>query len=242
MLVGAHETPTPSVWYAPHRMQWDNCKMKSIPRESCILYMECNSLNQEDKMDDGSLEQIRSKTKATIQSWSETCGLAPEGVTDKFDAAMLNWMNDLTDSLDIWIAKSLDMTDGELILAWTNLGALVECWLRFFYCAYYEDYMKSPKLGKKGKPLEPDDKAMTFDYLIQYSKGILWDSLQDPLYLWVYQIQHYRNAIHAFSYREIGHPSDFILNIGQYSLFVDEVIDRLPPIEDYRQDLLSDCY
>ena len=216
--------------------------MKSIPRESCIPYMECNFLNQEDKMDDGSLEQIRSKTKATIQSWSETCGLAPEGVTDKFDAAMLNWMNDLTDSLDIWIAKSLDMTDGELILAWTNLGALVECWLRFFYCAYYEDYMKSPKLGKKGKPLEPDDKAMTFDYLIQYSKGILWDSLQDPLYLWVYQIQHYRNAIHAFSYREIGHPSDFILNIAQYSLFVDEVIDRLPPIEDYRQDLLSDCY
>lgn len=216
--------------------------MKSIPRENCILYMECNSLNQEDKMDDGSLEQIRSKTKATIQSWSETCGLAPEGVTDKFDAAMLNWMNDLTDSLDIWIAKSLDMTDGELILAWTNLGALVECWLRFFYCAYYEDYMKSPKLGKKGKPLEPDDKAMTFDYLIQYSKGILWDSLQDPLYLWVCQIQHYRNAIHAFSYREIGHPSDFILNIGQYLLFVDEVIDRLPPIEDYRQDLLSDCY
>ena len=204
--------------------------------------MECNSLNQEDKMDDGSLEQIRSKTKATIQSWSETCGLAPEGVTDKFDAAMLNWMNDLTDSLDIWIAKSLDMTDGELILAWTNLGALVECWLRFFYCAYYEDYMKSPKLGKKGKPLEPDDKAMTFDYLIQYSKGILWDSLQDPLYLWVHQIQHYRNAIHAFSYREIGHPNDFILNIGQYSLFVDEVIDRLPPIEEYRQDLLSDCY
>ncbi len=193
-------------------------------------------------MDDGSLEQIRSKTKATIQSWSETCGLAPEGVTDKFDAAMLNWMNDLTDSLDIWIAKSLDMTDGELILAWTNLGALVECWLRFFYCAYYEDYMKSPKLGKKGKPLEPDDKAMTFDYLIQYSKGILWDSLQDPLYLWVHQIQHYRNAIHAFSYREIGHPNDFILNIGQYSLFVDEVIDRLPPIEEYRQDLLSDCY
>ena len=73
------------------------------------------------------------------------------------------------------------MTDGELILAWTNLGALVECWLRFFYCVYYEDYMKNPKLGKKGKPLEPDDKAMSFDYLIQYSKGILWDNLQDPL-------------------------------------------------------------
>lgn len=193
-------------------------------------------------MDDGSLEQIRSKTKAPIQSWSEACGLAPEAVSGKLDAAMLDWMSDLTNSLDIWVAKSLDMTDGELILAWTNLGALVECWLRFFYCVYYEDYMKNPKLGKKGKPLEPDDKAMSFDYLIQYSKGILWDNLQDPLYLWVYKIQHYRNAIHAFCYREIGHPSDFILDIEQYSLFVDEVIDRLPPIEDCRQDLLSDCY
>ncbi len=193
-------------------------------------------------MGDSSLEQIRAKTKMTIQSWSETCGLVPEAVTGKLDAAMFNWMSDLTDSLDIWISKSLDMTDGELILAWTNLGALVECWLRFFYCVYYEDYMKSPKLGKKCKPLEPDDKAMTFDYLIQYSKGILWDNLQDPLYLWVYKIQHYRNAIHAFSYKNIGHPSDFILEIEQYSLFVDEIIERLPSIEDYRQDLLFDCY
>ena len=66
-------------------------------------------------MDEGSLEQNRLKTKTTIQSWSETCGLAPEGVTDKLDAAMLDWMSDLTDSLDIWMAKSLDMTDGEFI-------------------------------------------------------------------------------------------------------------------------------
>ena len=58
-------------------------------------------------MDDSSLEQIRSKTEATIRSWSETCGLAPEGVTGKLDAAMFNWMSDLTDSLDIWIANSL---------------------------------------------------------------------------------------------------------------------------------------
>ena len=100
-------------------------------------------------MDDGSLEQIRSKTKATIQSWSETCGLAPEGVTDKFDAAMLNWMNDLTDSLDIWIAKSLDMTDGELILAWTNLGALVECWLRFFLLRLLRGLHEEPEAWKE---------------------------------------------------------------------------------------------
>ena len=58
-------------------------------------------------MDDGSLKQIRSKTKAAIQSWSETCGLAPEGVTDKLDAAMFDCMSDLTDSLDIWVAKAL---------------------------------------------------------------------------------------------------------------------------------------
>lgn len=68
-------------------------------------------------MGDSSLEQIRAKTKVTIQSWNETCGLAPEAVTGKLDAAMFNWMSDLTDSLDIWIAKSLDMTDGKFNVA-----------------------------------------------------------------------------------------------------------------------------
>lgn len=190
-------------------------------------------------MDDGSLEQIQLKTKTTIRSWSETCGIAPTTATNKLDAAMFDWMNDLTDSLDIWITKGLNMTDGELILAWTNLGALVECWLRFFYCVHYRDYMNSPKM-KGGQPIEPDGRAMTFDILKQYSQGILWGNRQDPLYLWVDTVQHYRNAIHAFSYRKIGHPSDFLLSIKQYALFIDGIIVRLPPIEDYRQDLLSD--
>jgi len=56
---------------------------------------------------------------------------------------MLDWMSQLTQCLSIWIDKGLDMTDGELILARTNLGSIVECWLKFFYYVYYDDYQKN---------------------------------------------------------------------------------------------------
>ena len=63
-------------------------------------------------------------------------------------------MSELTDTLKIWIDKGSTMTEGELILARTNMGALVESWIKFFYCVYYEDYMKIPLTqNKKGKTI-----------------------------------------------------------------------------------------
>ena len=37
------------------------------------------------------------------------------------------------------------MTKGELVLARVNIGAIVESWLKFFYCIYYHDYIESYK-------------------------------------------------------------------------------------------------
>lgn len=80
--------------------------------------------------------------------WKNSRGIAPDTVADKLDDAMLSWMVELTDTLKIWIDKGIFMTDGELILARTNMGALVESWLKFFYCVYYEDYIKNPHIVK----------------------------------------------------------------------------------------------
>ena len=109
-------------------------------------------------------------------------------------------MSELTDTLKIWIDKGSTMTEGELILARTNMGALVESWLKFFYCVYYEDYMKNPLTqNKKGKTITVEPNNMRFEDLKNFSKGILWDDDKDPLYVWVDKIQHYRNAVHAFN-------------------------------------------
>lgn len=71
--------------------------------------------------------------------WKNARGIAPDDVADKMDIAMLNWQSSLTQALKIWIEKGLSMSTGELILARVNLGAVVESWLKFFYCVFYAE-------------------------------------------------------------------------------------------------------
>lgn len=96
-------------------------------------------------------EILRNITNSQALIWKKTHGIAPDKVGIKMDAAMLKWLVELTDCLNIWIEKGLQMTEGELILARTNLGAIVESWLKFFYSVYYEDYLKNPNVNNRKK-------------------------------------------------------------------------------------------
>ena len=183
-------------------------------------------------------EVLRLQTNNMALVWKESRGIAPDSVADKLDDAMLKWMSELTDTLKIWIDKGFTMTDGELILARTNMGALVESWLKLFYCVYYEDYMKNPLTQtKKGKTITDEPNNMRFEDLKNFSKGILWDDDKDPLYVWVDKIQHYRNAVHAFNYRDIGTAKGFMSDMEEFYRYVNHILDHLPPIED-----LLPCY
>lgn len=163
--------------------------------------------------------------------WKEARGIAPDSAADKLDKAMLNWQSELTKTLEIWIDKGLNMTTGELILARANLGAVVESWLKFFYCVYYEDYCKNPITNNQGKMIEPE--KATFDKLKEFSNGKLWDNDKSPDYVWVNLVQYKRNSIHSFKYRDIGTPQDFLDDVDYLYNFVDNVLSHLPPLEDY---------
>lgn len=176
-------------------------------------------------------DDLKKITKNTELIWKSCRGIVPSSVADKMDVAMLNWVSELTDALHIWINRGENLTEGELILAHTNIGALTECWLKFFYCVYYEDYLEQPKVNSKGKMIEPN--KMSFEDLKNFSVGILWENKLDPVYQWVDKIQHLRNSIHAFNYRDIGTSIDFLNNIYLLFNFVDALVMRLPPIEDY---------
>lgn len=175
-------------------------------------------------------EILRIQTSNTAIMWKESRGIAPDSVADKMDDAMLSWMSELTDTLKIWIDKGISMTDGELILARTNMGALVESWLKFFYCVFYEDYIKNPKTVK-GKMVEPNN--MKFEDLKNFSNGILWDDNKSAMYIWVDKIQHYRNAVHAFNYRDIGTPVEFMSDMEEFYKYVDHILNHIPPLEDF---------
>ena len=176
-------------------------------------------------------EVLKIQTANTALVWKNIHGIATESTARKLDIAMLDWMSSLTDTLKIWIDKGFSMTDGELILARTNLGALVESWLKLFYCVFYEDYLRNPKTDKKGIIVEPE--TMSFELLKVFSVGKLWENRQDKEYLWVDKVQHYRNAIHSFKWREIGSSTEFINDISVFCDFVDNILNHFPPIEDY---------
>ena len=176
-------------------------------------------------------EILRNITNNQALIWKKTHGIAPDKVEIKMDAAMLKWLVELTDCLNIWIEKGLQMTEGELILARTNLGAIVESWLKFFYSVYYEDYLKNPNVNKRKKTVvEPED--MSIEPLKLYSTGILWDDEKSDWYCWVEKIQKRRNAIHSFKYKDIGTAQDFLDDTDRLYDFVDMITNHFPPIED----------
>ena len=183
-----------------------------------------------------SFDILTIQTNNTALIWKDIHGIAPDNAAKKLDIAMLDWQSELTKTLKIWIDKGLDMTVGELILARANLGAVVESWLRFFYCVFYDDYINQPMKNKKGQILEPE-KDMRFEDLKRFSTGILWDDEKSKDYLWVDSIQKKRNAIHSFTYKDIGTPLDFLLDVDYLCEFVDMILNHLPPVEDY-----IECY
>lgn len=183
-----------------------------------------------------SFDILTIQTNNTALIWKDVHGIAPDNAAKKLDIAMLDWQSELTKTLKIWIDKGLDMTVGELILARANLGAVVESWLRFFYCVFYDDYINQPMKNKKGQILEPE-KDMRFEDLKKFSTGILWDDEKSKDYLWVDSIQKKRNAIHSFTYKDIGSPLDFLLDVDYLCEFVDMILNHVPPVEDY-----IECY
>lgn len=176
-------------------------------------------------------EEIKIRTNNNEILWNNIHGIATEDTANIMDKAMLNWLTELTNTLEIWINKGLNLTTGELILARTNLGSIVEFLLRHFYTAYYEDYQNNP-ITNKNNVAKNAQKDASFDELKKFSIGILWKDDTDPMYKWVDSIQHKRNAIHSFLYKEIGTPTEFLNDVDFLLDFIKKIENQLPSILD----------
>lgn len=73
--------------------------------------------------------------------WSNSHGWAPYTATELMSKSRLDNQVALSFTLKIWLEQEEKQGEnGRLILAWANLGALIEGTLKLFLCAYYEDY------------------------------------------------------------------------------------------------------
>lgn len=154
-------------------------------------------------------------------------GWAPKEASQILSNAMLRWQTSLAWQLSRWLNGS---SDGELILAWANLGALVEGQLKLFLCVYYNDYKNDPITTKKGKVKEPDGSIL--EELRQFYERKLWKTGKSwsP---YVKFVQSKRNAIHAFKGRDIGTFGEWLDMLPYHLTFVRHIGGGLPYPEGY---------
>ena len=176
------------------------------------------------------IRNMHEKSKMILTFWKEYCYWAPNNVAEKLKIARIDWLIDLIDCLQIWTEKAPALTDGELILAYANLGCLVEGFLKLFYCVYYNDYIENVLRGKTesiDKKYEPNN--LRFESLKQLGRKTIWNSNTNNHWnLWIDTIQRKRNAIHGFNNIKIGNSLQFMINIKKFGDFVELMNERLP--------------
>jgi hypothetical protein len=178
------------------------------------------------------------KLNAGLQKfWSNSHGWAPIEAAGLLSKSRLDWQVSLSETLSLWIQEPpKTLTAGELILAWTNLGSLIEGTLKTFLSVWYKDYsgdIDNLKLAnvynkKKDKILEPD--GLTLEPLRRYFE--LKTLLSEPSITLVKLVQQRRNAIHAFKDKNIGTTEEFQGAVRSYLEMLREVNNRLPYPDD----------
>jgi hypothetical protein len=156
--------------------------------------------------------------------WENAHGWAPIEAANLLNRSMLDWQSSLSASLHNWLGTS---SDGDLILAWANLGALVEGQLKLFLSVYYEDYRADVNAIRDRNGNLQDPGGCTLEPLRQFFVKNIW-TVGEDWNQYVEHIQQRRNAIHAFTARDIGSFDDWKVELRRHLSFVREMNRRLP--------------
>lgn len=161
--------------------------------------------------------------------WSNSSGWAPIEAAELLSKSRLDWQVQLSKTLQIWIEPTdPECSDGRLILAWTNLGSLLEGTLKLFLSVWYQSYVDDiESIKKKGKLQSPD--SLQLEPIRAFFKKQIWDDGFDKIAL---NIQTKRNAIHAFKNKDIGTWKEFSKAVRDYLFILRYINSRLPYPDD----------
>lgn len=181
------------------------------------------------------VDRIERLNTQLAKFWLKSDGWAPAHVAGLLGKSRLDWQVSLSCTLRIWI-KGPDLGAGELILAWANLGSLIEGSVKLLLSVYYEtfkadvDNLKKANAfdHKKGEAHSPD--GLTLEPLRKYCAA---REILDKEHLSLMEtVQQRRNAIHAFKDRPIGDLTELTGAIRGYLELLREIMHRLPYPDD----------
>jgi hypothetical protein len=178
------------------------------------------------------VHKIESLTTQMMKYWKDAHGWAPTVAADLLAKSMLDLQASLSASLRHWLGE---LSGGDLILAWTNLGAMIEGQMKLFLSVYYSDYLNDNNAIKKTRKtgdqflseVVPPDGAKFEDIRI-FFRDHVWRS-DENWDKWVYTVQQRRNNIHAFKYRnDLGTSAEYFESLFVFLQFLRMINDRLP--------------
>jgi len=164
--------------------------------------------------------------------WSKSHGWAPKEAADLMSKSRLDRQVSLSHCLKRWIQPIAKASkEGSLILAWANLGSLIEGTLKLFLAVYYEDYKVDINAlihKKTGQIKDPDILKLEELKIFFMKKSIL----EGKWIKYIENVQQKRNAIHAFKDRDIGTYGDLRKCVKEYLELLFEIKSRLPYPDD----------
>lgn len=179
-------------------------------------------------MDNQIVSKIILGNEQLSKFWLNSHGWAPVEAADLMSKSRLDWQVLLSETLVQWAENEIN--EGQLILAWANLGALIEGTLKLFLSVYYDDYQKDEERYKKknGNTIDPD--ALALEKLKQFFKKK--ELLSSEQLSFIELVQQRRNAIHAFKDRPLGSKDEFLDCLSKYLDLMRDVSSRLPYPDD----------
>jgi len=172
------------------------------------------------------VEKIISGNVQLAAFWSNSHGWAPSSAAELMSKSRLDWQVSLSHSLRKW-SSIKENESGDLILAWANLGALVEGSMKLFLSVYYEDYSNDEGKYldfKNIHQIDPD--ILSFEKLKQFFR--VKELVNENWFHFIDRVQQRRNAIHAFKDRPIGTAEEFYEDIENYLSFLRDINSGLP--------------
>lgn len=179
------------------------------------------------------VDRIETLNQGIAKFWSKSDGWAPVAAAGLLGKSRLDWQASLSGSLRLWMREPSDaLTPAELILAWANLGSLVEGTVKTLLSVWYETYKADIDNLKKANAYDNAKQAahvpdgLGLEKLRNYCKAQkLLGAEGDAL---VEFVQQRRNAIHAFKDRPIGDGVEFQKAVRSYLALLRTINGRLP--------------
>lgn len=104
--------------------------------------------------------------------WPTSHGWAPSIAADLMKQELMDRQLEMARALKNWPKRLLEEdSQGELVLAWTNLGSVIEGALKVYMCVFYSDWLNDADVPiKKGKRKTPDGSKIgaTFNEIIYF--------------------------------------------------------------------------